>query len=113
MAEVKRAIPETHARFIAGFSDTLSFGDYLFVHAGIRPGVDLSLQTQSDLRWIRSPFLEDETNHGQVIVHGHSICAAVDERPNRIGIDTGAYRTGLLTALAIEGEKRWFLDTNG
>ena len=113
MATIRKAFPESHASFIGGFNDTLSFGDYLFVHAGIRPGVDLSLQTQADLRWIRSPFLEDDSNHGQVIVHGHSICAEVDERPNRIGIDTGAYRTGLLTALAIEGEKRWFLDTNG
>ena len=113
MAAVKRAIPKEHASFIASFCDTLSFGDYLFVHAGIRPGVDLSLQTQADLRWIRSPFLEDASDHGQVIVHGHSISSAVDERPNRIGIDTGAYRTGLLTALAIQGEKRWFLDTIG
>ena len=55
----RTTIPAEHARFIGGFADTLSFGDYLFVHAGIRPGVDLSLQSQTDLRWIRSPFLED------------------------------------------------------
>jgi serine/threonine protein phosphatase 1 len=113
LAAVRRVIPEEHARFIAGFCDTLSFGDYLFVHAGIRPGVDLSLQTQTDLRWIRKPFLEDSTDHGRVVVHGHTISTAVDERPNRIGIDTGAYRTGMLTALAIEGDRRWFLDTSG
>ena len=113
LTAVKRAIPPEHARFLASFCDTLSFGDYLFVHAGIRPGVDLSLQTQTDLRWIRSPFLEGAEDHGQVIVHGHSITSTVDERPNRIGIDTGAYRTGVLTALAVEGEKRWFLDTTG
>ncbi len=109
---VARAIPEDHARFIASFSDTLSFGDYLFVHAGIRPGTDLSLQKQNDLRWIRSPFLEDESDHGVMIVHGHSISVAVEERSNRIGIDTGAYRTGILTALAIEGESRWIVDTS-
>lgn len=113
LAAVKKAIPEEHVRFLAGFSDTLSFGDYLFVHAGIRPGVDLSLQSQADLRWIRRPFLDDPTDHGRIIVHGHSISTTVDERPNRIGIDTGAYRSGLLTALAIEGEQRWFLDTSG
>lgn len=112
LALVRQAIPEEHARFIAGFADTLRFGDYLFVHAGIRPGVDVSLQTQADLRWIRSPFLEHEADHGLVIVHGHSIHPAVDERSNRIGIDTGAYRTGLLTALAIEGGSRWTLDTS-
>jgi serine/threonine protein phosphatase 1 len=108
---VQRAIPPTHSRFIAGFADTLSFGDYLFVHAGIRPRVDLSLQSQSDLRWIRSPFLEDDSNHGQVVVHGHTISSAVDERPNRIGIDTGAYRSGVLTALVLEGAERRILDT--
>lgn len=111
IAAVKRVIPEAHVRFISGFSDTLSFGDYLFVHAGIRPGIDLSLQAQTDLRWIRAPFLDDTSDHGQVVVHGHSITSAVDERPNRIGIDTGAYRSGVLTALAVEGEERWFLDT--
>ncbi len=104
LAIISRAIPEEHARFIAGFGDTLRFGDYLFVHAGIRPGVDLSLQAQADLRWIRSPFLESDNNHGVVVVHGHSINPIVEERSNRIGIDTGAYRTGVLTALVVEGE---------
>ncbi len=111
LAAISRAIPAEHAQFLAGFVDTLSLGDYLFVHAGIRPGIDLSLQAQSDLRWIRSPFLENESDHGVVVVHGHSINPVVEERPNRIGIDTGAYRTGLLTALAVEGESRWVLDT--
>ena len=108
---VKQAIPESHSSFIGGFGDTLTFGDYLFVHAGIRPGVDLSLQSQSDLRWIRSPFLEDDSDHGMVVVHGHTINPEVVERPNRIGIDTGAYRTNVLTALALEGEARWVLNT--
>ena len=112
LAAIGRAIPQEHARFLASFVDTLSFGDYLFVHAGIRPGVDLSLQSQSDLRWIRSPFLESEGDHGAVVVHGHSINPMVEQLPNRIGIDTGAYRTGVLTALALEGESRWILDTS-
>lgn len=112
LALVKQAIPEAHASFIGGFSDTISLGDYLFVHAGVRPGVDLSLQSQSDLRWIRSPFLEDDADHGFVVVHGHSIAHQVEFRPNRIGIDTGAYRTGVLTALAVDGEERWTLDTS-
>jgi serine/threonine protein phosphatase 1 len=112
LATIVRAIPEDHARFIAGFADTLSFGDYLLVHAGIRPGVDLSQQTQVDLRWIRSPFLENDSDHGVVVVHGHSINPIVEERANRIGIDTGAYSTGVLTALALEAESRWILDTS-
>ena len=111
LAMVKCAIPAEHARFIGSFADTLSLGDYLFVHAGIRPGLDLSLQSQADLRWIRSQFLEHEGDHGFVVVHGHTISNEVDEQLNRIGIDTGAYRTGVLTALALEGEERWTLDT--
>ena len=113
LAEVKKAIPPEHGHFIGGFADTLSFGDYLFVHAGVRPKVDLSLQSQSDLRWIRSPFLEDESDHGMMVVHGHTISPTVEERANRIGIDTGAYRTGLLTALVLEGADRRILDTAG
>ena len=108
---IKEAIPQSHAAFVQGFADTLAFGDYLFVHAGIRPGEDLSLQSQSDLRWIRSPFLEDEADHGMVVVHGHTISSDVVERPHRIGIDTGAYQTNVLTALALEGEARWVLNT--
>jgi serine/threonine protein phosphatase 1 len=111
LAVIKEAIPETHRKFIAGFADTLRFGDYLFVHAGIRPDVDLSLQSQSDLRWIRQPFLDDDSDHGFVVVHGHTISEDVVERPNRIGIDTGAYRSGVLTALVLEGEERRLLTT--
>ena len=111
IAMVKDAIPGDHVRFIGSFADTLRLGDYLFVHAGIRPGLDLSLQNQSDLRWIRSQFLDHEDDYGFVVVHGHTISDGVDERANRIGIDTGAYRTGKLTALAMEGEERWTLDT--
>ena len=110
LAATKRAIPETHRQFIADFADTLRFGDYLFVHAGIRPAVDISMQSQSDLRWIRQPFLDDDSDHGFVVVHGHTISEAVVQRSNRIGVDTGAYRTGILTALVLEGEERRFLN---
>ena len=108
---IKGAIREEHQQFLRRFVDTCRFGDYLFVHAGIRPGVSIDQQLQSDLRWIRDPFLLDETDHGCVVVHGHTISPQVEERTNRIGIDTGAYRTGILTALALEGTERWYLDT--
>lgn len=108
---VREAIPAEHAQFLRSFVDTCRFGDYLFVHAGIRPGVDLREQRQWDLRWIREPFLLDQTPHGFVVVHGHTISAEVEERPNRIGIDTGAFATGVLTAVGIDGEQRWYLDT--
>lgn len=108
---LKEVIPEAHRTFLAGFADTISFGDYIFVHAGIRPGVDLSEQAKTDLRWIREPFLEDESERGFVVVHGHTISRKVQETSNRIGIDTGAFYTGVLTALAIEEGKRWLIQT--
>jgi len=111
LAAVKAAIPAEHQSFLASFADTFRFGDYLFVHAGIRPGRELIAQEQKDLRWIRHPFLDDATDHGFVVVHGHTITEAIEERANRIGIDTGAYRSGILTAMAIEGGQRWYLDT--
>ena len=106
---VRARVPREHAQFIDSFADTFRFGDYLFVHAGIRPGVALDEQNRSDLRWIRDPFLSDAKEHGFTVVHGHTIVPEVEERPNRIGIDTGAYKTGVLTALAVEDERRWFL----
>jgi serine/threonine protein phosphatase 1 len=108
---LRAAVPQEHIDFLETFADSCRFGDYLFVHAGLRPGVDLDLQSQSDLRWIREPFLSDESDHGFVVVHGHTISEEVEERPNRIGIDTGAYRTGILTALGIEGPERWLMQT--
>ena len=110
-AAIRTAIPKRHVEFLNSFMDTCRFGDYLFVHAGIRPGIELEQQTQADLRWIRAPFLFDDTDHGFVVVHGHTISTEVEERGNRIGIDTGAYRTGILTALVIDGDERRFLDT--
>lgn len=111
IAAIRKAIPAEHAEFLKSFVDSCRFGDYLFVHAGIRPGVDLSEQRQSDLRWIREPFLQDESAHGFVVVHGHTIRPEVEERPNRIGIDTGAFMSGVLTALAIEDGERWYLNS--
>jgi serine/threonine protein phosphatase 1 len=111
LAAIRAAVPEEHVQFLESFIDTCRFGDYLFVHAGIRPGVELEQQTQTDLRWIREPFLFDETDHGFTVVHGHTISPQVEERGNRIGIDTGAYRTGVLTALVIDGSERHFIDT--
>jgi serine/threonine protein phosphatase 1 len=111
LAVIREAIPAAHVQFLETFVDSCRFGDYLFVHAGIRPGVELAAQLQSDLRWIREPFLLDDTDHGFVVVHGHTISEQVEERPNRIGIDTGAYQSGILTALAIENDDRWYIDT--
>ena len=108
---IKAAIPPAHAVFLRSHSDTFRVGDYLFVHAGIRPGVALDDQVQADLRWIRRPFLDTVEDHGFVVVHGHTISDRIDMRHNRIGLDTGAYRSGVLTAMGAEGTGQWFLQT--
>ncbi|MCA1654769.1 MAG: metallophosphoesterase [Sphingomonadales bacterium] len=110
IARIRGAIPEDHRHFLEAAVDTVKIGDYLFVHAGIRPAVHLSMQLQKDLRWIRQPFLDDDTDHGFVVVHGHTISREVVERPNRIGLDTGAYASGRLSALGLEAGERWFLE---
>ncbi len=107
---IAHAIPDDHAAFLHDMADTFSFGDYLFVHAGIRPGIPLQEQSQQDLRWIRGDFLHDPRDHGFVVVHGHTISEEVEVRANRIGIDTGAYATGVLTAIGVEGDERWILE---
>ncbi|MGB3166464.1 MAG: metallophosphoesterase [Alteraurantiacibacter sp.] len=102
-------VPAKHRKFIEGFEDMVQLGDYVFVHAGIEPGVPLEQQETSKLRWIREPFLSHRKSHGVVVVHGHTITDDVVVAPNRIGIDTGAYASGRLTALVLEGRKRRLL----
>jgi serine/threonine protein phosphatase 1 len=104
------AIPEADLAFIRSFEDQVRLGDYLFVHAGIRPGVPLEDQRSGDLRWIRETFLNHPASFGPVVVHGHTIFAEPEVRHNRIGIDTGAYTSGRLTALGLEGTARWTIE---
>ena len=105
------ALPPAHRDLLSRMEETVVLGDYAFVHAGIRPGVALEKQKGSDLRWIRDKFLDFTEAHDKFIVHGHTIFATPDEQSNRLGIDTGAYATGRLTAVALEGDRRWFLQT--
>lgn len=109
--ELQSCIPEAHVEFLRKMPLFHVFGDYVFVHAGIRPGVPLQEQSDSDLLWIRDEFIEDESEHGFVVVHGHTISEDVQFRQNRIGIDTGAFRTGVLTCLVLEGTDRRLLQT--
>lgn len=102
-------VPEDHVQFLGRGEDMVEIGDYVFVHAGIRPGVPLDKQSLTDLRWIRDDFLDNLSDHGRMIVHGHSITDQPDEQANRIGIDIGAFRSGSLAALGLERDKRWFL----
>ncbi len=108
---MRAAVPAAHLAFLSAARDHLVAGDYLFVHAGIAPGVPIDQQERHHLRWIREPFLEHAAPHPHMVVHGHTITDAVDARANRIGIDTGAYRTGRLTALVLEGTERRYLQT--
>ncbi len=109
--ELNHKVPRRHIDFIESFEPHIQLGSYLFVHAGIRPGVALDRQATHDLLWIRKEFLEDDRDHGMIVVHGHSVTDAVDRRTNRIGIDTGAYKSGRLTALGLQGTDRWTVST--
>lgn len=106
-------VPQAHRNFMRAMHDGVQFGDYFFTHAGIRPGVPLAEQDQQDLRWIRREFLGSDADHGVVVVHGHTVLEEAELRPNRIGIDTGAYRTGCLTAVGLEGSERWLIQAQG
>ncbi|MFZ4761643.1 MAG: metallophosphoesterase family protein [Alphaproteobacteria bacterium] len=108
-AFLQEKMPANHLAFFQKLKTMHQMGDYLFVHAGIRPGLPLTQQTENDLLWIREPFLSDSRDHGLMVVHGHTI----GEKPlllnNRIAIDTGAFATGRLTCLVLEGESRQFI----
>jgi serine/threonine protein phosphatase 1 len=103
MRQLKGALPEAHKKFLKRLRLTFTCGDFFFVHAGVRPGIRLSQQREADLLWIRETFLESEENFGKYIVHGHTPVREPDRRPNRINIDTGAYATGNLTLLTLQG----------
>jgi serine/threonine protein phosphatase 1 len=107
---IRNYIPERHRLFLEQLPDSLRFGDYLFVHAGVRPGLPLNVQDPSDMRWIRDEFLDYRGDLGAFVVHGHTITNEPSVQVNRVGIDTGAYRSGTLTALGLEGDQRWFIN---
>jgi serine/threonine protein phosphatase 1 len=109
-ARFAAAFPKAHLGFLGRLSLSRTVGDYLFVHAGVRPGVALDQQIDRDLIWIRYDFLESEDDFGKVVVHGHTPSAGRPEvKANRINVDTGVYFTGLLTAVRLEGETRRFI----
>lgn len=105
-AEMARIVPAADREFLATGEEWIEAGDYLFVHAGIDPARPLAEQRRSDLLWIRDRFLRHPDPFSHVVVHGHTIFDEVEDAGRRIGIDTGAYRTGRLTALALEGSAR-------
>lgn len=101
-ARLRRIIPPRHIMFLAGLPIFLVAGDYLFVHAGLRPGISLAMQEDEDLLWIREPFLSVGSGLALTAVHGHTPCAIPEFAPGRIGIDTGCFATGRLTVLKVD-----------
>lgn len=111
--QLRSRLPRSHLAFLRSLELSYETGDYLFVHAGVRPTVPLDQQSADDLLWIREPFLSSQRDYGRVVVHGHTVVEAPLVRSNRIGIDTGACWTGRLTCLVLE-EGTWrFLQTGG
>jgi serine/threonine protein phosphatase 1 len=111
-ADFSAAVPEHHRSFLAELPRLAEFGDYVFVHAGLRPGRTAAQQNPEDLAWIREPFLSSTYDFGKLVVHGHTPAEAPEIRPNRINIDTGAVFGGRLTCLVLEGATRRFLQTS-
>jgi serine/threonine protein phosphatase 1 len=110
-AALEARLGEAHHRFYRDLKLGHFEGDFLMVHAGLRPDTPLDLQVENDLLWIRDPFLKSEANFGVIVVHGHTIALYPEIKPNRIGIDTGAFHTGRLTCLVLNGSEIGFLQT--
>lgn len=108
-ADWPRLLPASDIAFLRATVPSWQAGEYLFVHAGVRPGVRWQQQTPEDLRTIRLPFLASEAWHGAVIVHGHSVASTPELRANRIGLDTGAGFGGKLSCAILENERVAFL----
>ncbi|MCI4643748.1 MAG: serine/threonine protein phosphatase, partial [Hyphomonadaceae bacterium] len=109
--QLNEQIPMQHRGFLGSLSLYATLGDYVFVHAGLRPGLTLDKQAEKDILWIREDFLKDEGAFDRVVVHGHTPISAPHHDFRRIGIDTGAYLTGTLTAVCLVGSEVTFLST--
>ncbi|HTZ70821.1 MAG TPA: metallophosphoesterase family protein [Acetobacteraceae bacterium] len=105
----RAAVPDLHVDWMQRLELMHGEGSYLFVHAGIRPGVPVNAQATDDLLWIREPFLSDRRQRDIVVVHGHTPRPMPDVQENRIGIDTGAAMGGRLTCMVLEEDQMRFL----
>ncbi len=108
-AALMRALPRSHVAFMEALDYSASFGDFFFCHAGIKPGIPLEQQTPDHLIWIRGEFLKFPGLHPKVVVHGHTPVKQPEVLGNRVNVDTGCYRTGVLTALVVDGAEKRFL----
>lgn len=113
-AEALRKIPAHHIAWLDGLvPNVLHPGGFLFVHAGIRPGVDLSAQSRTDMMWIRKPFLESTADHGALVVHGHTAIKQATHYGNRLNLDSGAGYGGPVSAVRLDRDGTWLLTENG
>jgi serine/threonine protein phosphatase 1 len=112
-ADLRHRLTEAEMDFLETLELSVSVGDYFFSHAGARPGVALDRQSPQDLMWIRQPFLDSAVGFERVVVHGHTPARTVQADSRRIGIDTKAYDTGILTGLRIQGQDRSLLQSTG
>ncbi|MGH1351047.1 MAG: metallophosphoesterase family protein [Methyloligellaceae bacterium] len=108
---LEQKMPLKHKDFFKGLDLNTSYGDYFFVHAGVNPALSLDEQKERDMLWIRQRFLQYRRKFEKTVVHGHTITASPEVRSNRVGIDTGAWRTGRLTALRLQNKDYGFLHT--
>ena len=108
---LRENLPDRHLAFLRDLDLYHIEGGYLFVHAGIRPGVAIEEQESQDILWIREEFIASPVDHGHCVVHGHTISADPELRPNRIGIDTGAYFSNVLSCLVLEGTEQRFIQS--
>ena len=106
------ALPQAHFRFFRDLKNSFECGDFFFAHAGVKPNVELSRQKENDLLWIRGEFLTSKDDFGKIVVHGHTPAREIEVGPNRINIDTGAFATGRLSCLVLEGEELSVIDTS-
>jgi serine/threonine protein phosphatase 1 len=112
-ADARQTVPQAHLDFILSRPSLHRAGECAFVHAGIRPGIALEDQTETDLIWIREPFLSEVTSHGPLIVHGHTAIKAATHYGNRLNLDSGAAYGGPLSAVVIEGREAALLTPEG
>jgi serine/threonine protein phosphatase 1 len=108
---LKAAVPQEHFKFLGSLKTSAITGKYFLCHAGVRPGIPLERQTAEDLLWIRDEFLKSSADFGRIIVHGHTPREQPEICQNRINIDTGAFATGRLTCVVLDGEQPRFLMT--
>jgi Calcineurin-like phosphoesterase len=108
---LQAAVPDEHFTFLASLKTSIVAGNYFLCHAGVRPGIPLERQSVEDLLWIRGEFLKSTVDFGKIVVHGHTPTERPEVLPNRINIDTGAFATGRLTCVVLEGSQPRFLMT--